>query len=307
MVDFKKLNDQRKLDADFSCGDLFKTTPHGWFIEAPDMTVLMSKSIRAQLDMASPDAVLNIETHLYDVHLRAESCDYQLDVGKELWLNKGRWSRLTREYVPLEPLERFVGQAQEIMAGESRQGATANMLFRDPDRHAKKHRWGGCLMGATFRGSPKDKRKSTLTFFSRTTYMGYMALLDAAIAHCIAQKITEGDVDSIAFEWIITSQQLHCFKTLPYIFSQPDLMAKLEVRAKNDPPKGKYPPTWYHIIKWYRKVLDAWDSHGTDMLNHEKYGPFKRIKRRWMEHMGYSKKNLPPTLMVSDLDFSKSE
>lgn len=297
MVDFNKKLIERR----------FSKTDHGWFLEAPDITKLMARSIRSHMDLDEPDAVLNIETHLYDVHLRAESAAYNLDVGRELWLNKGRWSRLTREYVPLEPLERFIGQAQEIMSGQSRQGATANMMFRDPDRYAKKHRWGGCLMGATFRGSPKDKRKSTLTFFSRTTYMGYMALLDAAIAHCIARAITEGHPEKVAFEWIITSQQLHCFKTLPYIFSQPSLMDRLEAYGKKDPTKGSMPPTWYHLTKWYRKVLEAWKMHGKDMLDHEKYGPFKRIKRRWMEHEGHSTKNLPPKLMVDTLDFSKSE
>lgn len=284
----------------------FQKTNHGWFIEAPTITSLMSRAIKSHLEMASPDAVLNIETHLYDVHLRATSCEYDLDVGRQLWLNRSRWSRLTKEYVSKEALDRFISQAKEIISGESRQGATANMMFRDPDRYAKKHRWGGCLMGATFRGSPKDVRKPTLTLFSRTTYMGYMALLDAAIAHCIARAITDGHPEKVTFEWIITSQQLHCFKTLPYIFSNPSLMEKLEELAKKEPVKGKQSPTWYYLIKWYRKILEAWDEHGADMLAVEKYGPFKRIKRRWMEHEGHSVKNLPPQLMAVDLDFSKS-
>lgn len=278
---------------------------HGWFLTAPDITKLMARAIRQQLDLETPDAVLNIETHLYHVHLKAHSCNYELDVGRELWLNQSRWSRLIKEYVPREGLERFIGQAKEIMSGQSRQGATANMMFRDPDRYAKKHRWGGCLMGATFRGSPKDEDGPCITFYSRTTYMGYMALLDAAIAHVMARAIA-GNVREVSFQWIITSQQLHCFKTLPYIYSQPDLMKKLESYGKREPVKGQTPPTWYHIIKWYRKVIEAYREYGTDMLDHEKYGPFKRIKRRWLEYKGYLDKHVPPSLPASSLDFSKS-
>ena len=161
------------------------------------------------LDTHYPDEVLNIETHLFDVTISAETCELgELDLGKHLWLNKQRWSRLIREYVPADPLHRFIEQAFEIYSGNSRKGATANMMFRDPPRSAKKHRWGGCLMGATFRGA---QGKSKITFHSRTTYMGYIGFLDAAIAHAMASLIDEPS--NIAFEWHISSQQLHCFKT----------------------------------------------------------------------------------------------
>ena len=32
--------------------------------------------------------------HILNLTVVADSCDYSLDVGKNLWLNKGRWSRL---------------------------------------------------------------------------------------------------------------------------------------------------------------------------------------------------------------------
>lgn len=266
-----------------------------------DISECMRNTITHMLNYPEPDAVLNIESHFFDVILFAQSCAYDLDVGKELWLNKQRWSRLMREYVPKEPLERFVSQAKEILDGKARDGATANMFFRDPDRYAKKHRWGGCLMGATFRG---DNRKFVpqLTFYSRTTYMGYMALLDAGIAHNIARLI--GPYEDIHFRWYISSCQLHCFKTLPYIFSKPNLKKDMLAQIK----VGQFrSPTWKHICNWYCKIVQAYEKYGKNMLAHEKYGPFKRIKRRWMEHMGYSTKNVPPSLSISDLGFEKCE
>jgi hypothetical protein len=301
----------------------FEITNGGHNIWAKDLSLMMHCAIRAHMDCKQPDGVLNIETHLYNVVLEAHSCDYSLDVGKNLWLNKQRWSRLIKEYLPLEPWERFKGQCVEILTQGARIGATANMLFRDPDRYAKKHRWGGCLMGATFRGDNKKSGPATLTFYSRTTYIGYMGLLDAAIAAVMAQSIANGVVSltasDIGFRWHISSSQLHSFKTLPYIYSQPDLMQRLERLERNRKliDRAKIPPTWYHVAKWYCKVVDGWhvaltesdDDVGTACVNFlgaEKYGPFKRIKRRWLECKGHLNKHVPPSLPVAELDFEKA-
>jgi len=281
-------------------------------IHGKTITTAMDNAVRHHLEVPIPDAVLNIETHLFHVTISANSCEYSLDLGREVWLNKSRWSRLIREYINNTQLWRFIKQGMEIYHGKARKGATANMLFRDPERFAKKHRWGGCLMGVTFRG--EHGNTPILTFFSRTTYMGYMGLLDAGIAHIMAQYISgtpesagEG-VGDIGFRWHISSQQLHCFKTIPHMFSKPDLMADLEryTRKPDAWCKEHLTPTWRYIVKWYRKILEAHKQYGVKMLDHEKYGPFRRIKRRWLEYKGYSKKNLPKSVMIRTLDFTKA-
>lgn len=265
----------------------------------------VSEALTSLLHDPEPDAVLNIESHLFNVTIEADRCEYDLDIGRELWLNRSRWSRLTREYVPSDALEQFISQANEILNGDARLGATANMMFHDPKRYDKKHRWGGCLMGATFRGDNKKSGPATLTFFSRTSYIGYMGFMDAAIACVLARHIREGE--RIAFRWHLSSMQLHCFKTLPYVFSQPDLMKQLEfnARALRSGKRRKMSPTERNMAKWYNKILEAFDEYGTDMLDHEKYGPFKRIKRRWLEHKGHSEKAPPPSLKLDKLDFTK--
>jgi hypothetical protein len=269
----------------------------------------MHGAIRAHLDHPQPDAVLNIETHLFNVQLLADTCDYELDIGKEVWLNKGRWSRLIKEYVPRESVRRFVSQADEILRREARLGATANMFCHDPKRYDKKHRWGGCLMGMTFRGDNGKSGPATLTVYSRTSYMGYMGLLDAGVAHVIARQIAEQSgltTADIGFRWYLSSQQLHGFKTLPYIYSQPDLMGTLERIVRNPP---HITPTWQILRGWYKKVLEHWDDAKHDpkrMLAMEKYGPFKRIKRRWMEAKGYLTKRPPPSLSISEVDLGKA-
>jgi len=277
-------------------------------IHGKDITRVVNAALRHHLETPQPDAVLSIETHMFNVTLAADSCEYSLDLGKHVWLNKSRWTRLIREYVSAEDIWRFLRQATEIYKGTARKGATANMLFKDPVRYEKKHRWGGCLMGATFRG--EEGNHPTITFFSRTTYMGYMGLLDAGIAHIMAQYIAKDldDLSGIGFRWHITSQQLHCFKTIPYIFSQKDLIKDLEKYAKKTDAwcKKHLTPTWRYMTKWYKKIQEAYEEHGVKMLNKEKYGPFRRIKRRWLEYKRYLKKNIPPSLLISNLDFNKA-
>lgn len=273
-------------------------------VSEKDLTSMMHTTFRAMINHHCPDEVLNIETHFFDAKLRCQSCEYDLDLGRDVWLNRSRWSRLTKEYVSKENLEVFVDGAQTILAGEARPGACVSMLFNDPRRYDKKHRWGGCLQSATYRGDASSN--PTLTFYSRTSYVGYMGLLDAAIANRIAATIADGfedvSVADIAFQWHLTSAQLHHFKSLPYIYSQPDLMKKLEGRKLSSHP-------WLYVRKWYEKVLEAWDKHKDPeaMLADEKYGPFRRIKRRWLEYKGHLSKNIPPSCPVNTLDFSKCE
>lgn len=286
-------------------------TGGGWFHHSPTITDLMHETFRGMLIHKHPSAILNIETHFFDVTLAADSCEYTVDIGKEVWLNRSRWSRLTREYVPREGLCQFIEGAADILEGNARSGACISMLFNDPRRFAKKHRWGGCLQAATFRGDLNDR--PTLTFYSRTSYLGYMGLLDAAIASVIARTICEQFTDvplsEIGFRWHLTSAQLHHFKSLPFIYSQPDIMEMVESQARyGDEPNP--PPALEHIGNWYAKVHSAWESSGHDpekMLAIEKYGPFRRIKRRWLEHMGHLDKNIPPSLTPSQLDFTKCQ
>ena len=135
-----------------------------------------------------------------------------------------------------------------------------------------------------------------------------MGLLDAAIAHVMARNISLAK--DISFRWHISSCQLHCFKTLPFIYSQPEMVKRIEQLSKAAKPGRKkppsVPPTWWNMAKWYEKVERAYKEHGVEMLAHEKYGPFKRIKRRWLEYKGYLKKAVPPSLPVSALEFDKA-
>jgi len=277
----------------------------GWFGHEKDLAALAHDCCGSCLISEKPDVVLGIESHFLNTVLTADSCSMDFDLGRQLALNRPRWSRLIKEYVDKAALQLFIEQARVIISGESRDGAVTEMRFKSPVRAEKKHRWGGCLLGITFHGN--WKMGPTLTLYSRTTYMGYMGILDMAIIHLIAKQITSDSNGHLASKvkliWHITSLQFHHFKTLPYIFSVPGWYDTLCSTNFN----RDHHPVWWNVKRWFLGIQRDYKQFGVKMLEHEKYGPYKRVKRRWLEHIGVLKKNLPPSLKVTDLDFSKAE
>lgn len=281
----------------------------GWWVKGKDMTEMAKKAVRGHMMVNDPDVVASSETHLRNTTLIADSCELEFDIGLQLYLNRARWTRLIREYVPRADLERFVDQCIEIITNR-RRSSTANMIFRDPKRYERKHRWGGCLMGLSFvAGNLSDAR--ILTMFSRTTYIGYMGLMDVCLAHVVARMISDGagiELGDLKFKWHIANQQFHYFKSLPHVFTQPDMMELLEElyekEAHLNPEYVKAHPTWGRTTKDFAKCWEAYEEHGRDCLEIEKFGPRRRVKRRMIEYYeGIEHVSVP----VSQLDMGPAE
>jgi hypothetical protein len=243
------------------------------------------------------DLYLGIGTNLNNVILETDSMAFEFDMGKEVWLNPQRWTRLTREYLDGPETAEFVKRARVIYHDKGRQGVITNVHFKSVTRFDRKHKWGNCLLAATFRGSHKnDKVQPTLTVHSRVSYNAYMLGLDMALVHVLAREITEGEPEKIRLQWHFDVLQLHSFKCLPYLYHQTDLMEVLE----GDIPE-EY-PTWRSIKRWWDKVKEFEASGKT--VDEELYGPFKRIRRRYEE---YQNGIFVPSTTVDQLDFSKVE
>ena len=160
-------------------------------------------------------------------------------------------------------------------------------------------------MGVVFRGEYDNY--PTLTLYTRTTYMGYMGLLDAGIAHLIASLISDGHPERISFRWYITSMQLHGFKSLPYMFTNEKWWTTL-VEAELDRSQiAHMTPTWRECMRWYCRLMDAFRKEGVKMMDTEKYGPYKRVKRRWLEHTDNLAITVPRSLPIGRLTFEKAE
>lgn len=273
---------------------------------AENMTDLWHVTTRSHLYEREVDLLLGIGTNLNDVLLVADSMEFEFDF-RDVWLNRQRWTRLVHEYLDADETSDFVRRSRVIYDERGKNGVITNMPFRGVERTARKHKWGNCLMAATFRGTPDSNVQPTLTLHSRVSYNAYMLGLDFCMAHVLAREIVGPDnLDSVRLIWHLDVMQLHSFKSLPYIYTQPDLMKDLKTlgrpRSQRALALKRGYPTWRSISRWYEKVLEFEEEGKT--LEEEKYGPFKRIRRRYQE---YLRGELVPSVTVDTLDLSKLE
>jgi len=163
-------------------------------------------------------------------------------------------------------------------------------------------------MGVTFQGELGNH--PTITLYSRTCFMGYIAFLDAAIpALLVLKEILTGISDAtpadIEFRWYITAMQIHSFKILPYIHSRPDLLKELKywARHRGSLQNSTKSILWKNIVRYYCKMLYNYRKYEINMLEECKYGPWRRIQTRWLESQGHLPQRGPKSLPITELDF----
>jgi len=250
---------------------------------------------RGTLENRGINFVASIDTIAYDNLLAAESMAFDLDMGRDLWLNRQRWTRLVRQYLDPSETRRFIDRAADIGLGEGKRGVVTQMPCATVTREAKKHRWGNCMLGFTYRGLRGRGDKPTITLHSRVSYIAYIGGLDLALAHVLAREI--GDridvpVEDFRFRWHIDALQFHGFKSLPMLFKT-DYIQDLE---SQNGMRETY-PTIKLVGKWYDQIVD-WTERG---ITDNKYGPLKRIMRRYREHVN---EDWLPSVYVEDLDLT---
>lgn len=229
------------------------------------------------------DFVSGLDVIRYDNLVGCDSMAYRFDLGRDLWLNRSRFTVLQREYLDLSHLEPFLERATEIGLGGAKHGVVTSMPFRAPEFRAKKHRWGGCMSSLAFRVSAVQQ--PTLILQSRVTYITYMGGADLALCHVIAKEIGERigrPVEDFAFRWSCSSHQAHSFKGIPYLFRAGLWPLITDPEARTQYPDAEYPALKL-IRKWGRTIVERHEM-GVP-LDEEKYGPLRRVRRRYEEWM----------------------
>jgi len=265
--------------------------------EFANMTDLWHKTCQSMvfgtLENRGIDFIAGIDCVRYGSRLVANSMEYDFDLGLDLWLNRPRWTRLVREYLDLGELRRFVDHAARIGTGEGKRGVITSMHCNNVARAAKKHRWGNCMLAFTYRGLRTGQ--PTLTLHSRVTYIAYIGGADLAVAHVLARYISQRikvPVSEIRFEWCIDSLQLHAFKSLPMLYSDG------WIPYFEDPYMREKYPSIKIISRWHDQIAKS-TQEGMP-LEEIKYGPLRRVTRRYREYIAG---DFLPSVPVSTLDF----
>jgi hypothetical protein len=230
---------------------------------------------------AEIDLVSGLDTIRYDNMVSCSSMDYKFDLGRDLWLNRSRFTVLQREYLDLSRLDSFLRRTEEIGLGGVKHGVVTSMPFRAPENRAKKHRWGGCMASLNFRMSAEGQ--PVLILQSRVSYISYIGGADLALCNVIGREIARRigrDVADFGFVWNCASFQTHSFKSIPYLFRAGLWPLIVDEEATVQYPDKNYPALKL-IRRWARQIVEKHES-GVP-LDHEKYGPLRRVRRRYEE------------------------
>lgn len=251
-------------------------------LTAPTMTDLWHDAVytmwKGTLDNGGLDYVASIDTIAYRNLLVADSMQYDFDLGRDLWLNRVRWTNLLRSYLDESELVRFLDRSADIGLGEGKRGVVTSMFCRNVARASKKHRWGNCMASFSYRGLRTER--PTLSLHSRVSYIAYIGGADLAVAHVLAREIGKRikvPPEDFTFEWHVDALQFHGFKSLPFLY-QSKYVEDLE-RSKL---RARY-PTIKLVGRWWDQIVRSLDEGKP--LEAEKYGPLKRVRRRYEEWM----------------------
>lgn len=226
------------------------------------------------------DFVASIDTIRYDCLLSCDSMEFDFDAGRDLWLTKSRFTILQRDYLDLYQLELFLKRCKSIGLGEAKRGVVTQLFAKQHAMRDKKYRWGNCMLGWDFRGGDRYGQP-TLTMHSRVSYIAYIGGLDLALCYVLAREIGErigSSPEEFAFRWYLSSSQFHFFKSIPALFRH-----NIEplILDEGQYPDKKY-PTMKGVRKWWRMAAQKYTD--SVPLESEKYGPLKRIRRRYEEY-----------------------
>lgn len=254
---------------------------------------------KSELDYAT-----GLTTGVYDNMLSAESMTYDMDVGKDLWLTKSRFTKLQKDYLEPERVELFLDQVQRISSKHAKRGVVAQMLCKTHDFKAigkasqGAHTWGNCMLAMTYHGGVKW-RQPTLGLHSRVTYIGYLGGMDIALCYVVGKLVAEQvgvAIQDLAFTWHLDALQWHGMKSVPFVCAHDDFLEKSELYAP------EWPSDRYPTILSTRRSLASMEKKrraGRHPLD-EKYGPVKRMRTRY-EHFIDTGESWAPSVPVDEL------
>lgn len=229
------------------------------------------------------------EVGLHNVSIHCETIDFDYDY-KRLWVPPTRWTMMVRQYIDPEALADCLDKISDRMGPPRRAGDTRGIsVLRTRLVQGKgvgrgvRRRWGSCMLSLSYRNMPVP----TVTLHSRTTYFGYLALVDAAVARAFAVEAAARvgiPVSKVQFVWHLELAQFHGFRSLAWMLMDEDIRKQMDEDVDN---RLSFPSRRVAGSQvGYRKALDGYarilksDRAGT-LYGDESFSSFARVRRRF--------------------------
>lgn len=230
------------------------------------------------------------EVGLHNVTIGCKTIDFDYNL-KRLWVPPSRWTMMVRQYIDPAALDDNLAKIEERMSGPKyggRQGRgiavlRTRLVQGKGTGRGVRRRWGSCMLNLSFRRNPTP----TVTLSSRTTYFGYLALVDLAVVKTYAEEcaaITGIPIGDIQFVWHLDLAQFHGFRSLAWMLGNDEIRKEMDedVDHRLDFPALRRPGNQVG----YRKALDGYarilksDRAGT-LYGDESFSSFARVRRRF--------------------------
>lgn len=162
------------------------------------------------------DNVNSVDVQLHNVMAIAQSMSYPTHLAR-VWCSELRWNTMIRQYLNPDDLNLWLDTIETAFPS-SKRGVCVLRTNTVQSRKGGKgttRRWGSCMLSLSFRRVPSPQ----LTLHSRTSYLGYLSLLDLGVAYVAARYIasrTGIQPEDMSFCWTLECAQFHGFRCLAY-------------------------------------------------------------------------------------------
>lgn len=226
----------------------------------------------------------NDGVQLHDFVGTCKSFGMEYDL-KRLWIPPSRWKMMVRQYLDPDSVanwEQMIGN--HLVPGmRNKSRGVAYLRTKTVQGYGVgkgvRRRWGSCMIALSYRTNPFPQ----VTLVSRTTYFGYLAMLDMSVAHVLgkrAAEITGIPVEEMQFRWVIEQAQFHGFRSLAWALGDDEIREQMDIdlpRRKDISPKVQ--PGYRRALDGYARIMKSDDAG--KLYGDEAYSSFARVRRRF--------------------------
>lgn len=251
---------------------------------------LCDELIRAQTE--DLDLMTAVDVQLHDTVSVAWSMDWDFDL-KRMWLTKGRWSMMVRQYLDPADTEEWISKSVQRIGLRGRGISVLRTKLVRPRGgpaagNRETRRWGSCMLALSYKAIPVP----TISLHSRTSYLGYIGALDLSVAWMAARYLAQQldcHVETFKFVWYNEALQWHNFKSLAYLLnhrkkSKRKLYRRIMLLPEDELTGDELvfatsSPALTLSRDWMQRVV-AEDKRG-DSYGDMTYNTYRRIRRRY--------------------------
>lgn len=230
------------------------------------------------------------EVGLHNVSIFCDTIDFDYNL-KRLWVPPIRWTIMVRQYIDPLSLEDCLAKIEERMSGPKYGGSQGRGIAVLRTRLVQgkgtgrgvRRRWGSCMLNLSFRATPTP----TVTLNSRTTYFGYLAMVDLTVVRAFAAEcaaIRGIALKDIQFVWHLDLAQFHGFRSLAWMLMDDEIRQEMDEALPDrfDYPSARKPGNqvgWRKALDGYARIKKS-DDAGT-LYGDESFSSFARVRRRF--------------------------